>query len=99
MKYIIILFLSFYQLDKAIAEDGISVRLIEGHLEKMVKFDAAWEPSFPPKVLRTFVTPQADPSPLSCDITMQNNRKKMHMDYSCDATKTIKTETLSVAVN
>jgi hypothetical protein len=36
-------------------------------------------------------------APLSCDVKMQTNRQGL--DYSCDAIKTIKDESLSVAAN
>lgn len=101
MKYIILIFVSFFHLDMARAEESISVRSIELQLQKMAKLNGPRN-LLPPRAQIPFqatAIEAAKSSPLSCDITLAPSNKKIEMDYSCDAIKTIKSETLAIASN
>ena len=102
MRTIIILFLSFYQVDMAFAEDPATTNanIIQQHLEKMSKL-SVFAMRMPPRLVHSFQHPMVteQPAPLSCDVTVQSNRGNSSYEYNCDAIKTLKTETLAVAAN
>jgi hypothetical protein len=85
-------------MEPAHADDGVNIRMIEQHLEKMSRLNV-FSLKLPPRLVRSLTNPiKVQPqSPLSCDVKMQTNRQAM--DYSCDAIKTIKDESLSIAAN
>ena len=99
MKYAIVLFLSFYQLDAAVADDSSTQQWIEQHMEKMAQL-TVFSLKLPPRVLRRAAQAHSgNPTQVSCDVQVQPNRGDVRVDYSCDALQRLKKEALSLAAN
>lgn len=102
MRYLIVLFMSFYQVDSAFAQDPqtIDIKLVEQQLEKMSKL-TVFSLRLPTHIVRSFThtVNEPDNSPLSCDLTFASQREKVNLDYSCDPTRTLRTESLNLAAN
>jgi len=98
MKYVLMLVITLYQVDSAFAGSGdiIDLQKIEDHLQKAAQLNVFSLRALPRPADAATPVPQA---PLSCDVKIQSQREKIHMDYDCDAIKTLKKETFSLAAN
>jgi len=99
IKYGIMLFLSFYQLDVAVADDSSTQQWIEQHMDKMAEL-TVFSLKLPPRLLRQAAQQHSEnKTQLSCDVQVQPNRGDVRVDYSCDAIQRMKSEALSLAAN